>query len=303
MGGTYTTGLMMIADLYPTKGWGKAIGFFIASTSLSYTLSLGISGAALPWRGYRISFLLTCLGPLVGSIIAWITLASTPNVVFPRSHEQRFSTEVLRNKLALLFIIGYVLHNWELLGMWSWTPAFLSACLTVRGSDVWAAVGSSAYIVGLFHIMGILASLSMGTLSDRLGRSQVILLIASTSSLCSFVMGWLIGFPIILPVAIGMIYAFSALGDSPSLSAGMTENVDPSYLGAAFAMRSFLGFGAGAISPFVFGAILDWVNPAFLDIGIYQVWGWSYSLLGLGGLGVVLVAYLLFSLSSESPGS
>ena len=293
-GGVYTPGLMMIADRYPAKGRGKAVGFFIASTSLAYALSLGISGAALPWGGYRISFLLTCLGPLVGAILAWITLSLTPNKVFPRRQEQRFSTEVLRNKRAVLFIMAYALHCWELLGMWAWTPAFLSACLTVRGAEALTAVGSGAYIVGLFHLMGILASLSMGTLSDRLGRAQVILLVGSISTVCSFVMGWVIGFPIVLIVAIGMIYAFSALGDSPILSAGMTESVDPSYLGAAFALRGLLGFGAGAIAPLTFGAFLDWTNPAFSDVGTYATWGWSYSMLGLGGLGAVLVAYVLY---------
>jgi MFS family permease len=293
-GGVYTPGLMMIADRYPTKGRGMAVGFFIASTSLGYALSLGISGAALPWGGYRLCFLLTCLGPLVGFLLAWMTLASTPNKVFPRRQEQRFSTEVLRNKKAVLFIVAYVLHSWELLGMWAWTPAFLSTCLTVGGSEVWTAVGSGAYVVGLFHTMGILASLSMGTLSDRFGRAEVIVIIGSISTACSFVMGWLIGLPIVLIVAIGMIYAFSALGDSPILSAGITESVGPSYLGAAFAVRGFLGFGAGAVSPLAFGAFLDWANPVLSDAGIYATWGWSYSMLGLGGLGAVVAAYVIY---------
>lgn len=294
MGGAYTPGLMMIADRYPTRGRGKATGFFIASTSLSYAISLGISGAALPWGGYRSAFLLTCLGPLVGSIVAWVTLVSTPNKVFPRQQEQRFSREVVRNRSAVLFIAAYILHSWELLGMWAWTPAFLSACLMVRGSEALAAAGGGAHIVGLFHLTGMLASLSMGTLSDRLGRASVILVVGSISTACSFVMGWLIGFPLVLIGAIGMIYAFSAIGDSPVLSAGLTESVDPSYLGAAFALRSFLGFGAGAISPLAFGALLDWANPAFSDMGFYRTWGWSYSVLGLGGLGVVLVVPLFF---------
>ncbi|HUT71682.1 MAG TPA: MFS transporter [Desulfatiglandales bacterium] len=294
IGGVYTPGLMMVAERYPPRGRGMAVGFFIASTSLGYALSLGISGAALPWGGYRISFLLTCLGPLVGLLLAWATVASTPNKVFPRSREQRFSTQVLRNTSAMLFIGAYALHCWELLGMWAWTPAFLSACLTARGSGLWTAVGSGAYIVGLFHLTGIVASLSMGTLSDKLGRPLVILLVSSISTVCSFVIGWLIGFPIGLIVFVGMIYAFSALGDSPILSAGITESVEPSYLGAAFALRGLLGFGAGAISPFVFGAVLDYANPTFSDTVTYATWGWSFIVLGLGGLGVVLVAYMLY---------
>jgi len=293
LGGVYTPGLMMVAERYPIKGRGMAVGVFIASTSLGYALSLGISGAALPWGGYRTSFLLTCLGPLAGFLLAWSTLASTPNTIFPRRQELRFSAEVLRNKSAVLFIMAYTLHSWELLGMWAWTPAFLTACLTARGSGAWAAVGTGAYIVGLFHLTGIVASLSMGTLSDRLGRALVILFVGSISTACSFGIGWLIGFPINLIVPAGMLYAFSALGDSPILSAGITESVDPSYLGAAFALRGLLGFGAGAISPIVFGAFLDWVNPGYSATGVYATWGWSYSILGLGGLGVVFAAYSL----------
>jgi len=177
--------------------------------------------------------------------------------------------------------------------MWAWTPAFLTACLTVRGSGAWAAVGSGAHIVGLFHLTGIAASLSMGILSDRLGRSMVILFVGCISTACSFGIGWLIGFPIGVVIAVGMLYAFFALGDSPILSAGIMEIVDPSYLGATLAVRGLLGFGAGAISPIVFGAFLDLVNPAFSHTGVYATWGWSYSVLGLGGLGVVFAAYRL----------
>jgi MFS family permease len=91
-----------------------------------------------------------------------------------------------------------------------------------------------------------------------------------------------------------MVYAFTGIGDSPVLSAGITESVDPSYLGATFALRSFLGFGAGAIAPLAFGAILDWTNPNFTADGYYATWGWAYSVLGLGGVGAVVAAFLLF---------
>jgi MFS family permease len=116
---------------------------------------------------------------------------------------------------------------------------------------------------------------------------------------CSFTMGWLIGFPLALVIFIGMMYGFSAIADSPILSAGLTEKVETSYRGAAFALRSFLGFGVGAISSLTFGAILDWTNPMSSETGTYTTWGWSYSVLGLGGLGVVWIAFVLY----KSPSS
>jgi hypothetical protein len=99
-----------------------------------FILSNSLSAAALPRGGYRGSFLLTCLTPLVRWIVAWMTLASTANKVFPRVGDQGPSIEVLRNKSAVLFRVACALHCCELLRMWARTPAFLLACLMVCGS-------------------------------------------------------------------------------------------------------------------------------------------------------------------------
>jgi MFS family permease len=204
-----------------------------------------------------------------------------------RRKGQRFTREVLANRPAMLLISGYTGHSWELLGMWSWTPAFLATCLSLGGAAELRAAGSGAYMAAFFHLMGLLASLSMGSLSDRLGRGRVMLFLAATSTVSSFLFGWSIGWPLALVMGIGMIYAFSALGDSPIFSAALTEVVDPAYLGSAFGLRSLVGFGAGAVAPLAFGAVLDWSNPVAAGRGLYAVWGWAFSLLGLGGLGAV----------------
>ncbi|MEJ2727774.1 MAG: hypothetical protein P8185_04540 [Deltaproteobacteria bacterium] len=49
--------------------------------------------------------------------------------------------------------------------------------------------------------------------------------LAGVSTLCSFSFGWTIGLPFSIVILVGMVYAFSALGDSPILSATMTESV------------------------------------------------------------------------------
>ena len=290
MGGNYTTGLIILAHRYPIERRGRAIGFFIASTSLGYALSLILSGVAIPAGGYRLAFWITCSGPAVGAMLAWITLYRTFVGKPPRARGQRFNREVLRNRAVMTLIGGYTGHSWEILGMWAWTPAFLAAALAISGYEGVQAVGKGVHLTAGFHLMGLTASFTMGWLSDRLGRAPLMVGLAGVSTLCSFSFGWTIGLSFSIVILVGMVYAFSALGDSPILSATMTESVSVSYMGAAFGLRSVLGFSAGAISPVVLGAVLDLTNPALTEKGVFYNWGWAFSVLGIGGLVAWLAA-------------
>src|SRR5581483_9193079 len=141
------------------------------------------------------------------------------------------------------------------------------------------AAGGGARLSALFHLTGFLASLSAGWLSDRLGRTAVIIGMLAVSTACSLLFGWLVAAPFWVLLGVGLLYGFSAVGDSPVLSVGLTEIVAPPVLGAALALRSLLGFGAGAIAQSAFGLVLDATNTA----RPYTEWGPAYALLGLGG--------------------
>lgn len=160
---------------------------------------------------------------LAFAFLALITLRHTVISVPERRKGQTFTREVLGNRKAMLLIWGYLFHNWELQGLWAWTPAFLAACLEAAGAAGVKAVAAGANIVALFHLMGLLASFSMGILSDRFGRARVMVMLAAVSMFCSFSFGWTIGSPLVMIVGVGVLYAFSSLGDSPILSAALTE--------------------------------------------------------------------------------
>jgi MFS family permease len=129
MGGNYTTGLIILAHRYPIEKRGRAMGFFIASSSLGYALSLMLSGAAISVGGYRLAFWFTCSGPVVGAILAWITLRRTIVGHPARTAGQRFSREVLRNRPVMALIGGYAGHSWELLGHVDLDTGFPRSCL------------------------------------------------------------------------------------------------------------------------------------------------------------------------------
>ena len=193
LGGTYTTGILLVADNIPVTRRGRAMGFLLGGHSLGLALALAITGMAIPRGGYRLAFFLTCLGPVLGGILVWAVTRDTPNQVAQRTAAERLTGAVLRNRPAMVVITGYTCHSWELLGMWAWTPAFLAACFVAAGSGATNAAGLGSYVSSLFHITGMLASLIAGVVADRFGRTPVIFAMATLSTMCSIGFGWLTG--------------------------------------------------------------------------------------------------------------
>lgn len=286
-GGLYTPAIILFSERYDASRRGGAIGYLIASTSVGYAFSLVISGLCLAWGGYRVAFMVTGCLPLIGLIFSWFALRTTPNNIHPCVKHLRLTTILRQNPNACLLIAGYTFHGWELLGMWSWTPAFFAAVIAISGNSFGETAQFGAYLVASMHLIGALASVSMGRLADQLGRRVVLIQVAAIGACLSLVIGWLTAWPTTLVVFFGLVYYFFAIGDSPVLSTALTEAVEPSYLGSVLAIRALLGFGAGGIAPIAFGAVLDLTNPPDTTP---ETWGWAFMVLGLGGVSATLSA-------------
>jgi MFS family permease len=102
--------------------------------------------------------------------------------------------------------------------------------------------------------------------------------------------------PIGLLVALACLYNFSGIADSSTHSTVLAESVPPHTLGVAYAVRSIIGFGAGVVSPVVFGWTLD------LFGGSAQGWGFAWMTLGVGAMLGPLATWRLRRLVSPSAG-
>ncbi|MCH8882621.1 MAG: MFS transporter [SAR324 cluster bacterium] len=294
-GGSYTPGLAILAQRFPSRGRGRAIGFYIAASSAGYAGSLLLSSAVLSVSGWQAAFFATCLGPTLGMVVGVWILRGTPNVtpppVSPERTEGNLLQAVVGNKPALLIILAYTFHSWEVLGLWAWTPFYLSV---VFAGESGAAVAASAGagFTALAYLVAVGGPIVGGSLSDRLGRTTVILLMSITSVACSFSIGWLLTAPFWLVVALSFVYQFTAIGDSPVLSTGLSELVPPHYLGSAYSLRSVLGFGAGSISPWVYGLVLDWGRGG-PEAAPLLAFGLAFSAFGMVGVLCPLFTYWL----------
>jgi MFS family permease len=287
--GSYTPGVMLIAGRFEPSSRGGAVGWFLASSSMGYVLALAVGGWVVASAGWRAALWVLALGPLLCLGISIPLFRDR----LPRgaAAAPRFSldTGLGGNRAGQFIVAGYVFHSWELLGMWAWTPAFMAAVLVAHGATPERSAGLGAGLSALFHVMGIVAGSTGGWLSDRWGRTAVIAWMMVVSTLCSFSFGWMLEAPLLVVALLGCIYGYAALGDSPVYSTALTETVPPARLGSALAIRSLLGFGVGAISPWLFGWMLDLLGGREST----SAWGWAFSMLGVGGvLGLVTILWL-----------
>jgi MFS family permease len=289
-GGVYTPLIVLFADEAPPTARGNAMGWLIGSTSLGYATSLVAVGIGIGIGGWKAGFLLSSVLPAIGAVLLIAFLRPIENRVHDRAIDMRVRDQLLRNREAGLLVAGYTAHSWELLGMWAWIPAFLAASFALAGAAAASATISGAYLSGILHLFGATAAFTMGRLSDRAGRKPVLIGLAFAAAVLSMVIGWLVAAPPALLIPIALAYAFFCLGDSPVLSTAVSEAVRPGYLGAVLAWRSLLGFGAGAVAPLAFGAVIDATNTPGTTA---TFWGPAFMMLGIGGAIATACAFAL----------
>lgn len=293
-GGSYTPVLAIISQRYPPATRGRAMGWYLAAGSLGYAIGLGLSGSVVAWGGWRMSLYVAASAAVVGALYGvWLMrgVRDEPHLAEPAAPVVQRMREVLANRPAMKVIWAYTFHSWELLGVWAWMPAFLAfAAAHGAGLDT-KAVGLGAFLAGLTHLTSVAGSLIGGALSDARGRTAVMIVMASGSLACGFVFGWLVSAPLWVLVAVAMLYNLTGIGDSSVYSTALTEVVSARILGSAYAIRSVMGFGAGIVSPWVFGLVVDAGRSAALSQN--AVWGLAWGVLALGALPGPLVALSL----------
>ena len=298
-GGTYTPALALINDNVERARRGRAMGFLIAGSSAGYAICLGVAGLALQFTQWRGALAAVAFLPVISWVTAVLVLRGTPNFVHPRPAGESLLASlpaVLKNRKGMLSIWGYTFHNWELLGIWAWLPAFLTAALVFHGSE--HAAGLALAFAALTYIANIAGSIIGGTMADRWGRTQTILLWSCVSLALSFSIGWLLVLPVALLVAAACLYNFAGIADSSTHSTVLAESVPPHYVGVAYAVRSVIGFGAGVVSPFVFGFALDLAGGGKSSTDAFA-WGIAWATLGLGALLGPLATWRLQKMGSD----
>ena len=292
MGGTYMPGIKLVAERFAAGERGRAIGIYVGSLMLGASLSLALTGWLSSAFGWRSAFIAGSVCVYAGTALSLLVFRGYRPTLHPPARKN-LAAETLGNRSALLMILGYASHMWEMYGMRGWIAPFFTASLIAHGIARGVAPGWAATAAALVIGVGTISTTLTGSLSDRLGRTRTISIVMAGSACCSFGFGWLINCHPAWAIGFGLVYGFLVSAESPVFSTGLTELVSPAYLGAAMGMQSLIGYSLAMVSPTLFGWALDLAHD-FRPFGGFSVdWGIAFATAGIGGVAGPVFMYLL----------
>ena len=165
--------------------------------------------------------------------------------------------KVLLNKKLFVASFSYAMHAWELYIMRMWFPVFLAYLYIESGSGLNSSASLAATIAGIISIVASFTPLLGASYSDGKNRAKIAIVILAISSVLSLIIGLTVLLPIIFAIIIGFFWTLFVGSDSAIYTTLITENAKPEELGSSLAVHTIFAFGTAAISPLVFGIILD----------------------------------------------
>lgn len=252
----YPCAMSLLAERYPSKSRGRALGIFGAASAIGGGLGQGLGGYLAHNMGWREVFFL--YGG-VGLVLVPLILSVSEG---PREAHEDGSTsfsaigDVLRDyRLLLVWAAGTVMISAGI-GFSAWMPSFFER---YHGFDA----SQAGLISGLGILFGgVFGSVAGGAWADRrrkvrlggeLDVSMVGAFVAAPLILFTLFIGngpWLIAAGVLTPVAVFLFF--------PSLQLTMMHIVPAHRFGIAYAVQVlFLGGLGTATGPFIIGRSSD----------------------------------------------
>jgi MFS family permease len=278
LAGTYMPGLKILSDHIEGPRQSRWIAFYTSTFGVGTALSLWMAGAIAAGGDWRWAFAAAAAGPVLA---AALVLTQLPPRV-PRHSREALPAlldfrPVFRNRTVTGYVLAYTAHCWELFGVRSWIVAFFAFAATLRtGGELMLA--GAAGLAAVINLLGQGASIFGNELALRFGRRRLIVTTMTLSAVLACVVGFAASLPGSVLFALVAVYFIVIMGDSAALNAGLVAAAPVAQRGAAMAVHSFLGFGAGFVSPVVFGIVLDFGggNQSVM------AWGLAFATLGIG---------------------
>lgn len=289
-GAIYAPGMSLLANWFPAKERGKAMGAYTAGMVGAYAGGYFIAAPLAEYVSWRVGMLATSVPVFFAAYILFTWVEESPKTERRKTVSAEKIAEGRDNKGykgPILLTVSYIGHMWELYAFWGYIGTVMSvACLH---HQLPASYGGmlAAWII----ILGAPAVYLLGKLADTWGRTKTIIVVSFASLIPEFVLGELVEKPIWFMVIVGGWIGFWVVADSAIYKAGISEMVPDRVRGTVLGIQSAAGYLVTVISPVAFGTLLRKLNGNIPSIEA-TIWGPCFALLGIGALTAPIFAFL-----------
>jgi MFS family permease len=298
LGGTYMPGLKALTDRVAGPRQSRFIAFYTSTFGIGTSLSLLLAGWLGRWVPWNWAFGLLAAGPFMAAFIVLLRLPRLePPPVSGRRPSLLDNFSVLRERTVVAYVLRYGVHCWELFGLRSWMVAFILFGYGISTSQQPALSATEA--AAIINFLGIPVSILGNEAAGLLGRGRYIPVVMAASGTLAWLAGFSTGWPWWVMLLLLAVYFIAIMSDSAALTAGLVAATPSHRRGAAMAVYSFGGFGAGFLAPLVFGAVLD-VTGGKTDP---SAWGLAFGSLGIGCLIASIIGQIGRIVQPKGPGA
>ncbi|MEX2617333.1 MAG: MFS transporter [Alphaproteobacteria bacterium] len=254
--GTYMPGLKALSDLVEGPRQSRAVSFHAAAVGVSGACSFVVAGMAAAWFGWQWAIAIGGAGALLACLIMAALLPSRIPQRRIGGHTALLNfLPVLRNRSALAYSLGYLVHTWEMSVLRTWVVTFLFFAAARSGDG--APVISPTAIATALALFGVWASVSGNELAMRIGRRRFVFIVMLASMAMALAIGFAPAVSYEFAAVLCILYGMLIWADSSSLTAGAAGSALPGQRGATLAVHSTMGYAGGFIGPLAVGLILD----------------------------------------------
>jgi MFS family permease len=259
LGGEWSAGATLVAESWPARDRGKAMGLMQSGWAIGYVLAAIAAAVVLPRWGWRILFL---VGVLPALATAWIQRYVEEPAVWTQSRQAASWTSLFRPPLARITVLTTSVATAVMFGYWglfTWLPGFLSAPVAKGGAGL-DIVHTSAWII-VMQAGTFSGYLVFGWLADRAGRRPTFALYVIAAALLVPVYGsiprWAGGSANSWLLVLGPLVGFFGTGYFSLFGAMLAELYPTSVRGSGQGFTYNFGRGLSALAPYAVGAVAD----------------------------------------------
>jgi MFS family permease len=252
MGGEWSTGAALIAEIWPAEHRGKALGIMQSTWAIGEMAAAIVAGLMLPRFGWRAVFF---VGILPAFLVFWILREVPESQIWQNRKQDRPALSLLvRRDVLLPGLLATAMNACGMFGYWglfTWIPAFLSLPVAQGGRGL-TLLATTTWLI----VMGIgkwLGYALFGFAADSFGRrmSYVVYLLAAAALVPIYGMSktplWLF--------LLGPPVAFFGTGFFSGYSALASELFPTEIRATAMGLSYNFGRGFSALAPFAVGWI------------------------------------------------